>query len=1123
MESLGKLGDVVKAMEFIGQSSGKASKGQSQKVQQAVLQKFRAGGYNTIVATSIGEEGLDIMEVDLVICFDANVSPIRMIQRMGRTGRKRDGRVAILASEGSELQGYLKKQAKGKALGKHMHNGGINSFNFHCSPRMVPHSYQPEVQFVEMSIEKFVPRGRKSRADALPADKEDDELTESEKNLLAKYFGSGTEEAWKPSLVAFPHYQLFPSRVYKVRHSFKTTEMLIDTLQFLQEYRTSLTCSNTSFLRTEVGVSSAECLPSVLDITTEAGSQGVKSDSNEPADLVSEEHHIQLCTPSMQSGKVVSDLQQTSQEVKASYRFCEVDESLAKHKSLSDEALKHKSSDSTVQDKEASLNISSSCKTSLHRCLYNTGFVSVNQEGRVIILSPPTLPLLNKLSSAVTFMNGNNSVEVSSEKPVSPTLKIGNSEHVECMTSNPSMKEKVSSEMVNVSTTPEQIIAKPIVSHEQMTPKQIKVCSPTNSLIKVIDSIERVNISTPHRDGMNVNPYDAGADVQMPPYIGRLFEMPKEVVLETPDSCFRNFRHDFKGNFFRPLSTNDAGCVDLSPHMTNLAVRDIVPESPIAKTNSLQHPISNLDLNKTGSYCKSPACGIITSSWDEHVTYLRKKGVNDYAGYTNTEICKTPRENRIVISADVSPTMVKSNNFKMKSLTAQNWLPDNAEQLNFECLSISKPSAVKEKSTPLVTQMNNSCSEDWHLSTAETEKSIQRQCKFKRLCKRKDASQAEVSASPSPCQIPYTRTKNHGTSNDSIRKKSRLEKEKRHSKISARLFIDEEAEVSSADDLSTDDNDECDNNSEGESESDSFIDDRVEPTAGSTQSEGDPVDIMAVYRRSLFTQSPLAEELNPWAHSCQAQDYDGSGSSDPSGSANASVDNNIGSHTRSLATSFVPTLIQDTHTKTSSSMGHYNAVEESRIVDVKPSSSEERHNKMESRKRKLSFLQVDSTGKSNFLENHVPPFAVANSGENFNSSSSKENEPNESMGRTFDDDLFEGLDLDALEAEATEMARLRSNMNAGAEQMTCLAKSCLPNTHALDLRSSVKPVSLNNATDIKQSSRILVETCVVDNCINRKVNMKDHKFAEGSNEKNRESRNDLDLDFLCTPSFDLGI
>ena len=43
----------------------------------------------------------------------------------------------VLASEGAEAQGYLKKQAKSKALGKHMHNGGINSFNFHPSARMV--------------------------------------------------------------------------------------------------------------------------------------------------------------------------------------------------------------------------------------------------------------------------------------------------------------------------------------------------------------------------------------------------------------------------------------------------------------------------------------------------------------------------------------------------------------------------------------------------------------------------------------------------------------------------------------------------------------------------------------------------------------------------------------------------------------------------------------------------------------------------------------------------------------------------------------------------------------------------------------------------------------------------
>lgn len=99
---------------------GDQLKGQTQKMQQAILhvlnyilcssmicifffyltvnclQKFRSGEYNILVATSIGEEGLDIMEVDLVVCFDANISALRMIQRMGRTGRKNEGRVDIL-------------------------------------------------------------------------------------------------------------------------------------------------------------------------------------------------------------------------------------------------------------------------------------------------------------------------------------------------------------------------------------------------------------------------------------------------------------------------------------------------------------------------------------------------------------------------------------------------------------------------------------------------------------------------------------------------------------------------------------------------------------------------------------------------------------------------------------------------------------------------------------------------------------------------------------------------------------------------------------------------------------------------------------------------------------------
>ncbi|XP_025026229.1 Fanconi anemia group M protein isoform X2 [Python bivittatus] len=93
---------VVRVMTFVGHSTGKSTKGFTQKEQLEVVKRFREGGYNTLVSTCVGEEGLDIGEVDLIICFDAQKSPIRLVQRMGRTGRKRQGRIVVILSEGRE-------------------------------------------------------------------------------------------------------------------------------------------------------------------------------------------------------------------------------------------------------------------------------------------------------------------------------------------------------------------------------------------------------------------------------------------------------------------------------------------------------------------------------------------------------------------------------------------------------------------------------------------------------------------------------------------------------------------------------------------------------------------------------------------------------------------------------------------------------------------------------------------------------------------------------------------------------------------------------------------------------------------------------------------------------------
>ena len=80
-----------------------------QKNQLEVMRKFRDGETRIIISTSVAEEGLDIGEVDLIICYDMlSASPIRMIQRFGRTGRKRDGVVIVLASKGEEKNKYFK-------------------------------------------------------------------------------------------------------------------------------------------------------------------------------------------------------------------------------------------------------------------------------------------------------------------------------------------------------------------------------------------------------------------------------------------------------------------------------------------------------------------------------------------------------------------------------------------------------------------------------------------------------------------------------------------------------------------------------------------------------------------------------------------------------------------------------------------------------------------------------------------------------------------------------------------------------------------------------------------------------------------------------------------------------
>jgi ERCC4-related helicase len=122
--------DIVKALvergftarRFVGQADRSGSVGMDQEKQTETLEQFRKGEFKVLVSSSIGEEGLHVPDVDLVIFYVAVPSEIRYIQRRGRTGRTAEGRVVILLAEGTVDESYyystLFKEGKMRELVK---------------------------------------------------------------------------------------------------------------------------------------------------------------------------------------------------------------------------------------------------------------------------------------------------------------------------------------------------------------------------------------------------------------------------------------------------------------------------------------------------------------------------------------------------------------------------------------------------------------------------------------------------------------------------------------------------------------------------------------------------------------------------------------------------------------------------------------------------------------------------------------------------------------------------------------------------------------------------------------------------------------------------------------------
>lgn len=308
---------------------------------------------------------------------------------------------------------------------------------------------------------------------------------------------------------------------------------------------------------------------------------------------------------------------------------------------------------------------------------------------------------------------------------------------------------------------------------------------------------------------------------------------------------------------------------------------------------------------------------------------------------------------------------------------------------------------VEDKQTPMAKLSGKSCSDDWQLHSTDKSHSVGKKRKFRRLLKHGDLPRRKP---PDKLNTSTSRKETAlcGSASHTGFKHGRAIGEKRKPNI-VTDFIEEEAEVSSEVSVSDDEEDKQDFSSYD----DSFIDDRINPTAAASQAEAGEVDMIAVYRRSLLTQSPILNLSTDYTPDSEVP----TSRADESKSSSGTADH----HTPQTD----PKLI----TRNSSSfLQSINRISPEAMPCSTTCSLRENSGNLEIRKRKLSYYQATSLPVLN-LQNEFSRHSTAAGGNLHLLEEAAENV----VGDPFDDDLFyQSIDFDAVEQEAARMLRNKS-------------------------------------------------------------------------------------------------
>lgn len=131
------LNNGIKAEVFLGQKEG-----YTQKKQLETIQSFKRGEFNIIVSTSVGEEGIDIPKVNLVIFYEPVPSAIRTIQRKGRTARTSAGKIIFLIAKNTKDEIYYwGARGKEKRMREIIKTLGGENFKVRAKNQATLHAY----------------------------------------------------------------------------------------------------------------------------------------------------------------------------------------------------------------------------------------------------------------------------------------------------------------------------------------------------------------------------------------------------------------------------------------------------------------------------------------------------------------------------------------------------------------------------------------------------------------------------------------------------------------------------------------------------------------------------------------------------------------------------------------------------------------------------------------------------------------------------------------------------------------------------------------------------------------------------------------------------------------------